>query len=611
MAIQPLQDGSDRSIDARSIVTLIVFFIVNALVIYPIRIPFPLLFSRGCDNLQKRISFEIPCEREERPPSSTASSTPRNSVSEGEGKPAQPPCARRCQCKRLYFPLDLRTVPVIGVLLLLASTCIPPEVVRRGIVGSGGIKPYDVMTLFFCFAYISISLDCTGLLRYLAFLIASKSTAHGGGTTLYNSFYLFFSIIGLFFGNDPLVLSGTPFLAYFTQHSSIDPPTAFLFTHFQICNLVSAFLVSSNITNLVLTSAFGISFLSYSAWLALPTVASAIVLFPLLRWIIFRKKGLIPHTIYPPEISPRSALVDPFGAMFNATIFIITVVVLVGLSAGHLLEGIEGVWTVTVPAAGLVFIRDTVKDRMNAKETKSARAMEKTTPEPNEKNAEASIAPVQGAHTDTSSQPANNSQTVQTSPPQDNNRKYRNVTSFKPLSPFTDNFPNTSLVISRLPLTLLPFTFSFFILVEGLQHTGWIRIFGNWWGAWEAVGGVAGSVWLMGVLSVIGCNIFGTNIGATILLARVLQYWGTTYQNVSNRSLYGAIFALAVGSNFGAYSFVFSASLAGLLWRSILAQKGISVTYRQFMRWNTIPVVVTMIVGCLVVAGEVCVMYKT
>lgn len=53
--------------------------------------------------------------------------------------------------ERLHMPLDLRTAPVIGVLLLLASTCIPGGVVRRGIAGSGGVRPYDIMVLFVCF----------------------------------------------------------------------------------------------------------------------------------------------------------------------------------------------------------------------------------------------------------------------------------------------------------------------------------------------------------------------------------------------------------------------------------------------------------------------------
>lgn len=55
----------------------------------------------------------------------------------------------------------------------------------------------------------------------------------------------------------------------------------------------------------------------------------------------------------------------------------------------------------------------------------------------------------------------------------------------------------------------------------------------------------------------------------------------------------------------------FPASLAGLLWRDILGQKGLSVGAREFVRWNTVPMMVTTVISCLVVAAEVCIMYKT
>ncbi|WRT66863.1 uncharacterized protein IL334_003826 [Kwoniella shivajii] len=628
MAVTPLTDGSDRSIDARSIVTLIIFFVVNALVIWPFSIPLPLILSRSFDNLLKRTSSELPSKREgvissdSSSPAPTPSPLARNSENDtripednicpapvtNTGENDTFSLRSKYRFKRLYFPVDLRTAPVIGVLILLASTCIPGPVVKRGIIGSGGVKPYDVLTLFICFAYISISLDTTGLLRYLAFLVASKSTSHGGGITLYNSFYLLFALIGLFFGNDPLILSGTPFLAYFTDHASINPSTSFIFTHFQVANLVSALLVSSNITNLVLTSAFGISFLSYSAWLALPTIASVIVLYPILRWVVFRQKGLIPKTIHPPTINPKDALLDPSGAIIGATIFIITVIALVALSAVKLLEGTEGVWTVTLPAAIIVLIRDIIRDWVNHKDSVSLQIKENKKHDEKFPERRSFIGHSQlaiPARPESDEHPPTSFQQTTLAP-----GKRNHVKPVGPLFSLTSRFPTVWSIICRLPIALLPFSFSFFILVEGLQHTGWIRVFGNWWGAWEEVAGVAGSVWLMGVLSVIGCNIFGTNIGATILLARVLQYWATT-RTVSDRSLYGAVFTLAVGSNFGAYSFVFSASLAGLLWRSILSQKGIVITLREFMKWNLLPMMITMLVGCLIVAGEVCVIYKS
>jgi heme/copper-type cytochrome/quinol oxidase subunit 4 len=35
------------------------------------------------------------------------------------------------------------------------------------------------------------------------------------------------------------------------------------------------------------------------------------------------------------------------------------------------------------------------------------------------------------------------------------------------------------------------------------------------------------------------------------------------------------------------------------------------ITRKQFAKWNWVSLIVTMIVGCLVVAGEVCVMYES
>ena len=46
-----------------------------------------------------------------------------------------------------------------------------------------------------------------------------------------------------------------------------------------------------------------------------------------------------------------------------------------------------------------------------------------------------------------------------------------------------------------------------------------------------------------------------------------------------------------MSSNIGAFSFTFSASLAGLLWVSILRQKGVIVHMPHFAAWNTVPVV--------------------
>ena len=72
----------------------------------------------------------------------------------------------------------------------------------------------------------------------------------------------------------------------------------------------------------------------------------------------------------------------------------------------------------------------------------------------------------------------------------------------------------------------------------------------------------------------------------------------------------GAIYALALGSNFGACTLTLSASLAGLLWRAIFRQKGVRVRAREFLRLNLTISAVAMGVGCAVLVGQVYVEYR-
>ena len=124
------------------------------------------------------------------------------------------------------------------------------------------------------------------------------------------------------------------------------------------------------------------------------------------------------------------------------------------------------------------------------------------------------------------------------------------------------------------------------------------------------------TIWLVGVLGVLLCNASGTNIGATILLTKIVRAAASSYVPPSSGPevnipafLRSAAIALAIASNVGAVSFTFSASLAGLLWRQILTQKNIMVTQVEFARWNLAPIVVMTTVGLAVVSAEMAVLY--
>lgn len=62
---------------------------------------------------------------------------------------------------------------------------------------------------------------------------------------------------------------------------------------------------------------------------------------------------------------------------------------------------------------------------------------------------------------------------------------------------------------------------------------------------------------------------------------------------------------MALGVNYGAFSTAISASLAGLLWRDILAKKHIHVRRLDFARVNLPIIAIAMSVGCAVLIGEI------
>ncbi|EMD30579.1 hypothetical protein CERSUDRAFT_127779 [Gelatoporia subvermispora B] len=180
-----------------AILTLVLFLLSNTAVVLPARIPIP--------RPVLKVLADICVYTRILPPS---------------GSPL----------RRAHVDLNFITVPLLSVLVLLVSGAINATVVRNGIVGADGVQPLDIMALFMSLAYLSISLDATGLLRFLAFWVAR--TGGSSGQRLYAYFYAFFLLCGVIVENDPVILSGTVFLAYFTRVSGITPPTAWIFAQF-------------------------------------------------------------------------------------------------------------------------------------------------------------------------------------------------------------------------------------------------------------------------------------------------------------------------------------------------------------------------------------------
>jgi Na+/H+ antiporter NhaD/arsenite permease-like protein len=220
------------------------------------------------------------------------------------------------------------------------------------------------------------------------------------GHRLFFYLYTFFFALTSFIGNDPVILSGTAFLAYMTRVSkNIMHPRAWIHTQFAVANIGSAILVSSNPTNLVLAGAFQIPFINYTANMIVPVVITTIVLFPFLLYVVFRNDDLVPPKIEMERLSEdakkeapvnpniphaRGAaeeeersdigeneeskklslqeIMHPFldkkGAICGAVVMAVTLITLLALNAASEKIGKHPVFWVTLPAATLLFCWD-------------------------------------------------------------------------------------------------------------------------------------------------------------------------------------------------------------------------------------------------------------
>jgi Na+/H+ antiporter NhaD/arsenite permease-like protein len=378
--------------DWRSIVTLIVFVLTNIVVLFPFHVPvyIPRPWSNAFLDACSTCRIISPRQDNAAPTANTLDrKTPSRFVV-------------------VRISISFSTAPLIADLFLLAILAIGRQEVHDGTVGANHINPIDIMVFFITLAYIAISIDASGLIRYLAFKVLQKGGKSGNRLFFY--LYAFFFILGSFIGNDPIILSGTAFLAYMTRVSSnIEHPRAWIHTQFAIANIASAILVSSNPTNLVLAGAFQIKFVVYTANMIVPVVATAIVLFPFLLYIVFADPKLIPSSIRMHELSEEEKrkkpinpnipfaskdakadsdttnaeetemlsleeIMNPFldkgGAAFGGVVMAATLITVLAINAASQETGEHPVFWVTLPAAFVMFCWDIAFGWLHRKDTR-------------------------------------------------------------------------------------------------------------------------------------------------------------------------------------------------------------------------------------------------
>ena len=412
-------------------------------------------------------------------------------------------------------------------------------------------------------------------------------------------------------------------------------------------NTASAVLVSSNPTNILITGSFSLNFLTgFTKWTILPSIVPAILNYFVVIAIFWKQ---IPKTIVPLQDDPWSKLRDKVGAIFLTSLMLVTVAVLVGTSfvPGHAVE----VWMVTAPAGIAAFLFNVITDwrdpvlrkkqrsvheqdfaakagwlnrtGSNFSQQNARAANERAFSGRDQQSAALTLRKTKSGASDEETRATELSARNRTanphtpthtapSPPEDLEKtkhgQHETTLSFL-MTNLTDRFPSTTATLTRLPIPLLPFAMCEFIMVRGLAQRGWIHVFAQ--GFARICTTPASTVFFMGFFcAAFLCPLAGTNIGATIILVEIMRdpAFSRSAAVVNDRRvLLGAIYAVAMGSNLGAFSFTFAGSLAGLLWRGLLRDSktgSIEISQWRFARINFVPLIMQTAVACGIILGE-------
>ena len=467
---------------------------------------------------------------------------------------------------------------------------------------------------------MAITLDISGILQAAAFWVSNQGG--NNGRKLYFYFYVLLTFVSMVIGNDPVILSGTAFLVYYTSATGLEP-MAWLIAEFAAANTASMVLFVGNPTNVVICEGFQVNNAAFTAYTILPFIACNLACYAALAFQFRDPEHVPPKFTVKGKLNPRDALRDPVGAIFGGVLLLTCLTLVIVLSFFHV-----DVWKVVLPFAITKCIFDISWDhyrfthgRLDSQnpdtelpredrvfgQLKRALSMPSDV-ESVEASTSGSERTLVGSRRDTSSSKGSNDDSLKDQPA-DGKAEPRLFATHRDkfdskYASLAAHFPTFFTALPRLPFALIPFAFSQFILIEGLAHQGWIDVFATW--LVNATNRqIIPTVWLIGVLGVILCNVAGTNIGATILLTKVVHA-APDFPVGSTRA---AAIALAVASNIGAVSFTFSASLAGLLWKSILEEKGIKVKQSTFAFWNCLPLLAMTGVGLAIVTAEMQFLY--
>lgn len=212
---------------------------------------------------------------------------------------------------------------LLGPGLILGLGILPWTAIVHDLGGTADLQPLGILALFLSMVFISIFLDITGVFECCA--RAALRWAGTDGRRLFFAIYATVAVLTIFTSNDIIILTFTPLVYYFARHAHLNP-VPYLLAEFFAANTWSMMLYIGNPTNIVLAGAFHLSFLRYTAWMLLPTVAAGGANLALLAWVFRREiaRPLVHHAVG----APREAITDAPGAVLGLVLLGLCVVAL-------------------------------------------------------------------------------------------------------------------------------------------------------------------------------------------------------------------------------------------------------------------------------------------
>lgn len=481
--------------------------------------------------------------------------------------------------KKFVFPLDYSTAPIIVVLILFATTCIPYVVVVRGLLGADSpdwakdetstsyLVPYTVVILFMTLAYVCMSAEHTKAFIYIANKFSNVALSSSNPSIIGLSlFTLLSAIFTLVTSNDIVILTLTPIILQFSKKTDPRLLLPLLLAEFCSANSFSAGLLSGNPSNIILSSVFEINFTTYLQNLLVPAILSGCVVYLYCMVLAARNRrpqSLPVHTeMELPAVNPQAA--KPVAANNEQSTLKKSAVV-----ANSPVAPPEATTVVGIPE------------------------------NEEKKPAEAEAKPGKELHNDHTVKERSEEEVPLTrnakfalgilvmlfclfllSTPIQNRWPVIEfwhiavfvffITLIKDVLFYWNDLKTIWTITKSLPWKVPLFLFAMFILVETASYYQFTLavadVFARWIAAPVVRCGDFAIAFVFNFITCIACLIFN-NLPATIFITRVISE--KSVKDVLGEKMNMAMFSVAAGTNFGA-CILPNASLAGLMWSSLV-----------------------------------------